>query len=220
MAIIIPSFPPIPGDLQTRFSIVHALLISSQYGGPCSMRKRRQPAPQRTKCVLQELRSKLCCNLVGLLATTRPGPEASSQQYWWTERYLEGWQIRETKGSCCYYHPPVQTVAETKKSVAGTWEESYYHSASSKPHFNCAAKLVHFRVGQLFMSLDSCKLQDIYMSRGSLVDIATAYGLDDRGVAVRVPVGSTILTSPYSPDRLWGPHNLLFNWYRGLFPRG
>jgi hypothetical protein len=39
--------------------------------------------------------------------------------------------------------------------------------------------------------------------------IATGYGLDDRGVEVRVPVGSKILTSPYRPDQLWGPPNLL-----------
>jgi hypothetical protein len=41
----------------------------------------------------------------------------------------------------------------------------------------------------------------------SLVD----YGLEDGGVGVRVPAGSTILTSPYRPDRLWGPP-------RGSFP--
>jgi hypothetical protein len=30
----------------------------------------------------------------------------------------------------------------------------------------------------------------MYVSRGSAVGIVTAYGLDDRGVGVRVPVGS------------------------------
>jgi hypothetical protein len=33
----------------------------------------------------------------------------------------------------------------------------------------------------------------------------TGYGLDDRGVGVRVPVGSRIFSSPRGPDRLWGP---------------
>jgi hypothetical protein len=58
-------------------------------------------------------------------------------------------------------------------------------------------------------------------SRDSLVGTATGYGLDDRGVAVRVPVGSRIFSSPRRPDRFWGPPNLLLsNGYRGLFFRG
>jgi hypothetical protein len=49
------------------------------------------------------------------------------------------------------------------------------------------------------------------MSRDSVVGIATSYGLDDRGVGVRVPVGSRIFFSP---------PNLLFNGYGGFFPGG
>jgi hypothetical protein len=56
------------------------------------------------------------------------------------------------------------------------------------------------------------------MSRGSVVGIATGYGLYDRGVGVRVPVVSRIFTSPNHPDRLWGPPNLLSNGYRRLSP--
>jgi hypothetical protein len=55
-------------------------------------------------------------------------------------------------------------------------------------------------------------------SRDSVVGIATGYGLDDRGVGVRVPVGS-----PRRSDRLWSPPNLLSNGYRvegGCFPGG
>jgi hypothetical protein len=40
--------------------------------------------------------------------------------------------------------------------------------------------------------------------------------MDDRGVGVRVPVGSRIFSSPRRPDRLWGPTNLLSNGYRGI----
>jgi hypothetical protein len=35
------------------------------------------------------------------------------------------------------------------------------------------------------------------------VGIATGYGLDDRGVGVRVPGGSRIFSSPRRPDWLW-----------------
>jgi hypothetical protein len=51
----------------------------------------------------------------------------------------------------------------------------------------------------------------------SVVGIATGYGLDDRGVGVRAPVGSRIFSSPLRPDRLWSPPNLLSNGYRGSF---
>jgi hypothetical protein len=45
-------------------------------------------------------------------------------------------------------------------------------------------------------------------SQDSAVGIATGYGLDDRGVGVRVPVGSRIFSSPRRPDQLpiqWVP---------------
>jgi hypothetical protein len=50
------------------------------------------------------------------------------------------------------------------------------------------------------------------------VGTATGYRLDNRGVGVRVRVGSTIFTSLYPPDQLWGPSSLLSNGYQGLFP--
>jgi hypothetical protein len=40
---------------------------------------------------------------------------------------------------------------------------------------------------------------------------ATCYRLDDRGVGVRVQVGSRIYTSPYSSDLVVVPPNLLYN---------
>jgi hypothetical protein len=56
--------------------------------------------------------------------------------------------------------------------------------------------------------------------RDSAVGIATGCGLNDGAVEVRVPVGSRIFSSPRRSDRLWGSPGLLFNGYRGLFPRG
>jgi hypothetical protein len=53
----------------------------------------------------------------------------------------------------------------------------------------------------------------------STVGTSTAFGLDDRGVGVRVPVGARIFTSRHS-DRLWDPLHLLPNGYRGALSAG
>jgi hypothetical protein len=58
----------------------------------------------------------------------------------------------------------------------------------------------------------------ILSSSGRAVGIGTVFGLDDRGLAVRVSVGSRIFASPYRPDRLWGSSSLLSKGHRGLFP--
>jgi hypothetical protein len=57
-------------------------------------------------------------------------------------------------------------------------------------------------------------------SRDSVVGIATGYGLNDRGIGVRVLVGSRTFSSPHHPDWLWSPPNLISNGYQGLFPWG
>jgi hypothetical protein len=55
-------------------------------------------------------------------------------------------------------------------------------------------------------------------SRDSVSGIGTGYGLHNRWVGFRIPVGPRNFSSPRHPDRLWGPHNLLFTVYLGLFP--
>jgi hypothetical protein len=68
------------------------------------------------------------------------------------------------------------------------------------PHVLCTHTLQSIKINPYCVPMES---------RDSSVGIATGYGLDDRGGGVRVPVGSRIFTSPYRPDRLWGPPNLL-----------
>jgi hypothetical protein len=59
---------------------------------------------------------------------------------------------------------------------------------------------------------------------GSRVVIRSGYGLDNRGVEVRVQVESRIFTFPYRPDWLWASPSLLNKGVtvggRGSFPGG
>jgi hypothetical protein len=59
-----------------------------------------------------------------------------------------------------------------------------------------------------------------HMSRDSSVGVATGYWLDGREAGVRIPVGSRLFSSPRRPHRLWSPHSLLSNAYRGQTGRG
>jgi hypothetical protein len=52
----------------------------------------------------------------------------------------------------------------------------------------------------------------------SQLGIVTGYGLDDREVAVQVPVGLRTLSSPRCTDRLWGAPNFLSNSFPGFSP--
>jgi hypothetical protein len=54
----------------------------------------------------------------------------------------------------------------------------------------------------------------------SLVGIATGYWLSDQVVGARVPAASRMFSSPLSPDRFWGPPNLLYSGYGRPFPGG
>jgi hypothetical protein len=48
----------------------------------------------------------------------------------------------------------------------------------------------------------------------------TGYVLDDRGVEVRVPVGSRIFSSPHRPDRFWGPPSPPTQWVQRFLSPG
>jgi hypothetical protein len=67
-----------------------------------------------------------------------------------------------------------------------------------------------------YMPLDLIIL--VESTRDSVVGIATSYGLDDRGVGVRIPVESIIFFSPRRPDRLWDPQRI--QWVPGTLSPG
>jgi hypothetical protein len=52
------------------------------------------------------------------------------------------------------------------------------------------------------------------------VGIATGYGLDDRGVGVRVPVRSGLFTFPCRPYGFWGPTQPPSQWVKGALSKG
>jgi hypothetical protein len=55
-------------------------------------------------------------------------------------------------------------------------------------------------------------------SRGSSVGLAKGYEMDGQGSISGRDKRSFF--TPQRPDRLWGPHSLLPNGYRGSFPEG
>jgi hypothetical protein len=65
--------------------------------------------------------------------------------------------------------------------------------------------------GKSTVMVDTDILLDLHIvilhihGRDSSVGIATGYGLDGRGVGVRVPVGVTFLSSPRRRYRFWDP---------------
>jgi hypothetical protein len=80
------------------------------------------------------------------------------------------------------------------------------------PHCSVCQVSCHVRVRLFWNEITSIRRRD------SEICIATGYGLNDRGVGVRVPVGSSIIPSPWLPIGLCGLHSLLFNVYRRQFP--
>jgi hypothetical protein len=86
---------------------------------------------------------------------------------------------------------------------------------------SCASEVDRLGCISLRSSSSRCKcVPTVCRSRDSVV--STGYGMDDRGIGVRVPVGSRIFSSPRRPDRRRDPPSLLYeyNGYCGLFLRG
>jgi hypothetical protein len=118
---------------------------------------------------------------------------------------------------CPHTHSYVTTMMRdrgTPDSISTSlWTSNWFESCVSE----CTSLLIITLFLQspqsLFNAFSGHKLF-IYFRRDSAVRIATGYGLNDRGVGVRVPVGSRVVYSRRRPDRLWGPLSLLSNGYR------
>jgi hypothetical protein len=89
-----------------------------------------------------------------------------------------------------FREPQARSMQLAEWRLSCRWESSWYFSLGEP--FGTRSILLH-------------TYTYIKRSRGSSVGIADGYGLNDRGVGVRVPVGSRIFSSPRCPDRLWGP---------------
>jgi hypothetical protein len=81
---------------------------------------------------------------------------------------------------------------------------------------HCVMKGHHRAIEQVLFSEpiiweDGCLLCE----PGSSVSIVSDYGLDNRAIEMKA-----FFLKPLCPDRLWGPLSLLYNGYRGSFPRG
>jgi hypothetical protein len=92
------------------------------------------------------------------------------------------------------------------------------HVLKSQFVFRTCHVLLTFRTVHNEELLTSYCPPDVLRSRVSSGGIVSDYGLDDRG-SIPGRVKGFILY-PLCPDRLWGPPSLLYNGYRGSFPRG
>jgi hypothetical protein len=113
-------------------------------------------------------------------------------------------------------HRKADTYAEQPQNRMNACLERYSNqnrSVCGREDISCLKPIGHFDRQGFWIT--KVLLWMYHKSRHSAVGIATGCGLDDRGVGVRVLVGSRIFSSPRRPDRLWSPPNLLSNGYPG-----
>jgi hypothetical protein len=104
----------------------------------------------------------------------------------WSTVYLEKLTVAQLVQKLPTLHGSRRTVSASTSN--GHWKISW--TVEYSPY---SRTLIRFLIVNIapFLCLDS------------VVGITTSYGLDKRGVGVRVPVGSRIFFSPCRPDRLW-----------------
>jgi hypothetical protein len=130
----------------------------------------------------------------------------------WYNRSISGWRIKwavsphPKKLKKSRHRRPVRI----SKDITASLSLVFFSSYTQMPTI-CTSKQAT-RVISHFDNLH-------FGNRDSAVGIPTSYGMDDWGVRLRVPIGSTILSPPRRPDRPWSPPSLLFNRHWGLLRR-
>jgi hypothetical protein len=119
---------------------------------------------------------------------------------------------RNNNGICCSVHV---FEAGCRSELQVEYTANFKHSEEYKHKILIRALRLkrYFIFKTIFMSHVSTG------SRDRAVGIQTRYGLDDRVVGVRTPVGARSFSSPSRPDRFWGPPSL-YATVPGLFPWG
>jgi hypothetical protein len=115
-------------------------------------------------------------------------------KYWETWYYWCSLHERHTGQNCLCF---------------GTAKFTAVNKPNSRPHIVCLTPVLI-----LSSYWSHCK-------PGSSVSIVSGYGLDDRATEIRFPAEAKgFFLYALCPDRLCGPPSLLYNGYRGSFPRG